>query len=385
MIKVLHFTTHNEECGIAKYNEQLISAMEQFSGEQVKNDFFEVSPNITRYMPSSEFKSTLEKLVQQMQDYDILHIQHELSFFKHDELREILNAVKNMGKKTIVTVHTAPDVQIRSERLGGVGPRSLLHLLKAKRFNRSFVNRYYSPLDAASLVLVPNNVTKESVLRQQPDISNIEIFTHHIPKIPFKLSTDEIHKKLSLKAGDKVFCTVGFLSDAKGIADAVKALNYLPKNYKLAIIGGSHPRGESHNYYNEIADLIVHYKLQDRVYITGYVKDDDQLNALIRECDICVYPYNTSYYGYVSSASLNNAIGNHKAVVTYPTRSFVEVNEHATKPALTICNSPNYYELAREIGSIDIKSAESASQDFALQQSVSKKAEELVRIYQSTL
>ena len=42
LIKVLHFSPHNEDDGIAKYTEQYIAGMK--SEKDIQNDFFEVSP-----------------------------------------------------------------------------------------------------------------------------------------------------------------------------------------------------------------------------------------------------------------------------------------------------------------------------------------------------
>lgn len=379
-LKILHLTTHNEECGIAKYNEQLIAAIDADDDLDISNDIFDVSPNVMRFMPAQELTETISRLIQQAEQSDILHIQHELSFFKQNELDQILTFAQNRQIKTIVTVHTAPNVQLRPEKLGGLGPRSLVKVAKDRRFNRNFINRYYKPLSMATQILVPNNVTKEA-LEAVGVQTDIQVFTHHIPNLSFDKKAKLIDTQLRASAKDVVFCTVGFITPAKGVLQAVKALNFLPENYKLAIIGGAHPKSESDEFYDEVADTIVQYGLQERVYITGYIKEDDELNALIRECDISVYPYNTAYYGYVSSAALNNAIANYMPAIVYPTRSFLEINKQ--QDVLAVCDSPNYYELARKIKSIDTSDYKKRSKDFATAYAVGAKAHELAAIYES--
>jgi glycosyltransferase involved in cell wall biosynthesis len=69
-----------------------------------------------------------------------------------------------------------------------------------------------------------------------------------------------------------------------------QGFRYLPDNYKLAIIGGLHPASDDLAFYAEITDLIDELDLRDRVYITGFIKDDERLNSLIRDV-MCVYPY----------------------------------------------------------------------------------------------
>ena len=48
-LHVLHFTTHNEDCGIGKYQEQFLRAM---SGDEtvIHNEIFLYSPNKTKMM-----------------------------------------------------------------------------------------------------------------------------------------------------------------------------------------------------------------------------------------------------------------------------------------------------------------------------------------------
>ena len=53
-IRVLQFSTHNEDCGIAKYQEQFIAGME--GTEDFHTDFFPYSPNKTKHMTKAELK-----------------------------------------------------------------------------------------------------------------------------------------------------------------------------------------------------------------------------------------------------------------------------------------------------------------------------------------
>ena len=120
--------------------------------------------------------------------------------------------------------------------------------------------------------------------------------------------------------------------------------------------------GVAKSYFDEVCDLIIKLGLKERVHITGFVDNDMHLNALIRECDVCVYPYDQKYYKYVSSAALNNSIANHKPAIVYPTRPFVEMNQDGT---IAICKSANYYELARYVVEADYTKLAKASSEYA--------------------
>ena len=102
---------------------------------------------------------------------------------------------------------------------------------------------------------------------------------------------------------------------------------------------------------------------------------------MVRESDICIYPYDKHYYSNISSASLNNAFANHKPVVAYPTDSFVELNKRSD--ALVLPSAFSYYELAREIERINIKESTEKSKRFANMYSYEVVTRELVTIYKN--
>lgn len=376
-MRILHFTTHNEDCGIGKYQEQYLAAL--LSQDDVYNEIFPYSPNKTKLMSNIELSEALIELRTMMRSFDALHIQHELSFFKHDELDQIIKTVKGMSKKVIVTVHTAPAAQYQRPQRFGFGPRSIFHYLRSVRAAHEFSRRYIAPLLGADLLLVNNTATKKDLTEHGINPKNIMVITIPVPVIDQTPKSEEIREALSFKPGDKIFASIGFLSRMKGVDQAIKALTLLPDNYKLAIIGGIHPSGGQEPLLDELSDLITHHNLVDRVYVTGYVRDDDRLNALIRECDICVFPYDTKYYSYVSSAALNNAFANRKPAIVYPTQSFTEINK--SRITVDITKSANYYELARSIKSINIDDLIEKSTQYAKEYSYENESAKLVAIY----
>lgn len=350
MIRVLQFSTHNEDCGIAKYQARFVKAFAEDA--DMSTEFFEFSPNTTKLMSPKQFNKVLTSLARKLQDFDILHIQHELSFFYNDELQKIIRLAKQNNKKVIVTVHTAPEAQMVVPHLGGIGPRSLAHFVRQKASQKRFLNKYVSPLNRADRIIVHNEATRQNLVKYGITESAITVIRHPVPVVSFSQKSDQIKRELGYKKGDVIIASVGFLSAAKGVLHAVRALTYLPSYYKLAIIGGIHPDAQDTTFLDEVADQIRDLSLQERVYITGYIKDDNELDALVREVDICVFPFDKRYYSFVSSGSLNIAISNHKPVVAYHTPSFDETN--AELEVVSFCKSPNYYELARTIKSLDV-------------------------------
>jgi glycosyltransferase involved in cell wall biosynthesis len=360
-IKVLHYTTHDEECGIAKYQAQFIEGMK---GEaDIENTVFRYSPNQTKQMSKGEFSMAMDELSEHLGDFDILHIQHEHSFYKRDELKHIVDRAHKQSKKVMFTIHTAPEAMYQQPIREGLGPRSILNYLRKKRAAKYFKENHLQPISKADLLIVHNVVTKDSLVRHGVSPEKITVIRHPVPNVDSSPQSSVVTTSLRKNSGDVIFCTVGFLSKSKGILHAVKALKFLPENYKLAILGGMHPDGINDSFYDEVTDMILGLDLIDRVYVSGYVESDDNLNAMIRETDICVYPYDKKYYSYVSSGSLNSAIANHKPVIAYPTKSFKETN--AEMEVIKFCRSGNYYELAREIRDIDIKKSSEMAKAYS--------------------
>jgi len=376
-IKVLHLTTHNEVCGIAKYQEQFMRAME--SEKDIENVVFDVSPNKTRFMTKEEYKPVLAHFTSMLEKADMLHIQHELSFYKHTELSNVMQIAHKMHKPVIITIHTALTVEYKQAKLLGYLPKYFILFLRELKRQKNFEKVHLNPLKQADLILVHNNATKISLESIGINVNKIKIIKLPIPNIRQTLNNNYLADKLNIKAGDILICTIGFVSKTKGIDQAIKALRYLPENFKLAIIGGSHPDSKDKGYLDELTDYIADNNLKERVYITGYIEDDNELNDLISECSICVYPYDGNYYSYVSSAALNNGLANNKAVITYPIPTFDEINNE--NEVIKVTKSPNYYELAKEITHLDIKKYSLLSKEYANKYSYNKEAAKMAEVY----
>lgn len=361
-VKVLHFSPHDENCGVGKYQENFMAEYKTMSDE-IETKFFDVSPYQTRQMDQVELDGVLSRLKTELANYDILHIQHEFGLFTGEEFARIVEAAKSVGKKVVITVHLSPALAFKFEPRGGIGPRSMIHVVRQKRLHGIFEKRHIDGFRAADLLITHNNGATASLVRY--GISKDKILQYFHPVLPVtkpKVNSTEIADNLHKKSGDIIFSTIGYMHKYKGIQEAVRALRYLPGNYKLAIIGGMQPVSDENNIYNTIATLIDTLDLKDRVYITGYVEDDDRLNALIRETDMCVYPYNNDYYGQTSSGALNLAFANERPVIAYPVDTFKECNEFGQ---IVVCGAASYYELAREIARVEINKLQRAGAEYA--------------------
>lgn len=383
-IKVLHLSTHDEECGIAVFQQNVVDSMGK--DHAIHNEFFPVSPNKLKALRGAELEAVLADLFAKLDGFDILHIQHEYSFYQIDQLQRIVDGAKSRNKKILFTLHTPPHA--RKEHLTTsptltLNPHSWINARRLRIAHQTFLSTFINPLYSADLLIVLSQASKESFEAYGLPDEKIKVIEMPIPATDVGLKTNEISKKLHKKHGDVILSTVGFIAEPKGTIPVVKALTFLPSNYKLAIIGGSHPSGQNDRFYDEVCDLIRDLNLKDRVYITGYIEEAARRDALARETDICLYPYDKKYYDYVSSAALANAIANYLPIVAYKTRTFEEINQIV--PFINFCHSPNYYELARVVQEVDLKESAQLTQKYAELFTVEKQAKLFAEQYQKLM
>jgi len=379
-VRVLHFSSRYEQCGIAKYLDQHIQGMHDAPG--IENDYFEVSPYDTYNMKESDLKRLANDLAAKLKDYDVLHVQHEFALYAHDSFLRIVQAGKKAGKKVVVTSHISPLLHgaSRPPKLRGLGPRSFLLYLRELRHHRHFMNINATPFQMADLILAHNDGTIEGLRSIGVREDQIKKMPHPVYYVGTPSKSTRVANELKKKDGDIVFATIGFIHKYKGILEAVKALKFLPPNYKLAVLGGMKADSDDTIYYDKVCDLIDALGLRDRVYIAGIVPSDEELNALIQEVDVCVYPYNGKYYAQVSSGSINLAIANGRPVIAYPTTSIKELASEADG-AVVLCETFAYYELARELKRIDLKKQAHASKEFAEKMAWPKISKDLALVY----
>lgn len=377
-VRVLHFSTYKEDCGISKYLEQFIDSMND--SEVIVNEVFEVSPNRLKTMNEKQKMAVFLKLENKLKSFDILHVQHEFSFYLHDEFELACATAKKLRKKLIITFHTSPDVYIHESKREGFGPRSMLDFRRKEDQRKSMIKQYVAPAELADLVITLNQLTEEGLINLGVKREKIKRLELPIPNTKNYLDeSSEIRQGLNKKNGDIIYSTVGFMHRHKGVFDAIKALRFLPENYKLAIIGGVHPESYDNEIYNEFTDLVIELGLEERVYITGFVKDDNILNKLIRECDVCVYPYEYKYYSRVSSAALNLAFSNGVAVIGYPTQTFIDIAQDSQ--AILLTNGFSYYELARSLRAVDTTVLSKRSKKYAQHKSYDVITNDLIQTY----
>jgi hypothetical protein len=196
-IKVLHFSSRYEECGVAKYLGHHIKGMAETAPEIV-NEYFDVSPYETYNMKPEDLVNMAGQLRDKLQDFDILHVQHEFAIYAHDSFRRIMEAGTQAGKKIVVTSHISPSLHGASAKphLHGLGPHSLVKHIKDSRNHERFIREYVEPMRQADLILVHNKVTAQAMEDLGIDPSRVKKIAHPVQAFH---DPEPTHEKASSK------------------------------------------------------------------------------------------------------------------------------------------------------------------------------------------
>jgi glycosyltransferase involved in cell wall biosynthesis len=346
-LRVLHFTTWKAACGIAGYANSLVTGL---TGQGIRNDVRPIDRTAMHNMATIEWRRELAALCQQARQYDMVHVQHEFSFFTtchslRDSNLNFQGVIERMGKQgtpTVMTLHTEPSFL---KQHVGVKQRIKLFLRGRRSWHGWDLGR---------------------VLRARPDMYRVIVHARksramfidtgvppeviHVVPIGFdsrrggegQLDSAEAKRRLGLPADCVLLTLFGFVGRYKGHEIAVRALKELPPKYVLAVVGGPHPEG-SERTVNKILRL---WKGQDpnRMRITGFVPQE-QLDMYHAATDICLAPYIDDKLS--SSAAITWALTSGKPVIASTIRAFREINE--TVPCMLPVTPKCEMELAWQI------------------------------------
>lgn len=275
-----------------------------------------------------------KNLANECNEYPLVHIQHEYSFF--GQLSPLYNYHRvffnHLKSPYLITLHEVPPRPVGIVR----HPRSLvkrimiapynftLNLLTRSSATESFMN--YGLMKRAAVVYV-HHVSQQKILAKRGLEARQLPFGLNVKPAPQKIIGKTIH----------LGC-FGFINPRKGYDLAIEALALLPDKYRLIIIGGVQTVdglvGADHEKYEaKLKDLIRIKSLSSRVTITGYLDKKDAQSA-INDLDIGLAPFESMS----GSASIASFLGSSKLVVA---SDLAEVRELVNEGAAIVPFSPH--------------------------------------------
>jgi len=336
--RVLHFTTWDEACGIAGYARDLIGALD---ARGVVNGIYPVNRAVLRGMTFETTRNWLNVLAEQARGYDVLHIQHEFSFFgpleRMPEPNELffglLDRLQKDGTPTVVTFHTEPYFI----------PHRPTPMQRARRFVHGGFHRWKSKRYLGSKTrnlraLVHAEKTRGSLINSGVHADLVSVIPMGIkPRAEAvnKLSKAEAKARLGLSPDCVLLTLFGFVSEYKGHLTALEAMVNLPEKFALAIVGGPHPEGNDGTF-----DKVLRARRElgrSRLLVTGFV-EFDELDLYHAATDICLAPYQDPTQS--GSAGITWAIGSGRPIVASDIPCFRELNSRREIMQLTSAARP---------------------------------------------
>lgn len=339
-MKVIQVSTWNVPCGIASYTKALVEGMSKHGLEW---EVLSIDRQQLKYMSRNEIKFYFDSYADKLlsSHYDIIHIQHEFGFFagpysedlSMSAFNRLLKPLARRRKPVFVTFHTEPNFLM-------VKSKGALSLVKKQRL------QYLWKLQIASLFNGKKNLnaivhtmnSRRQFIDSSFESEKIHVLRHGVTFSPKDTTdaTDDVHKvslkeELGFPNNAIILAMFGFVSAYKGFKTAIKALEFLPKEYHLLIIGMPHPEGRDNTFDNILTkleaskDLPNSKNIYSRVKLTGFLAYEE-LQKYYKIVDINIAPYQGETI-LSSSGALTWALSSGRPVIASSIPAFVELND----------------------------------------------------------
>lgn len=339
-VRVLHYSTWGDRCGIGNYTADMARELDTLG---MVNDPTPVDRATAAYLSPREWRAKLQAVADQARHYDLLHLQHEFSFFGPPDcvpegnrhFFRLLRTLKRAGTPTVVTFHTMPvflpDQPSWKQRLKAMVRGGLFGWTPGRTLGRTgWPVRAVVHTRRSRLQLIRAGVHEDLIRVVPMGVGKRTSVTD--------LSPAEAKTRLGLPPGCVLLSLFGFIARYKGHLDAVAALKLLPKEYVLAVVGGPHPEGQ-----DRTLDKLLKGWTGDpaRLVVTGHVSAET-LDLYHAATDVCLAPYTDPKLA--SSAAITWAVSSGKPVVASTIPTFRELA--GRHQCLRLCNPKAPHELA---------------------------------------
>jgi glycosyltransferase involved in cell wall biosynthesis len=306
-MKVAYVSTYlPQECGIATYTDYVIQGIRMVSplvdikviaekgAAPVKRNKFEVVPCWDRN------ENYVEPIIRNINDADIVHIQHEYGIYSLDgRLPTLLKRLKAAGKRTIITIHC-----IRPRQISTNGAKEELFVKKLA--------------ELADDVIVHLDAQKAILERLRIPSVKIHVITHGTALSNADKKVSRV--RLQLPEKGKILTVFGFISPFKGLdlsLDVLKEVREEVEDAYLFIAGGLPPNAPKiiMDYVEMLKKRIEELGLADSVIFPNKFFPNEEIPYIFGASDVVLYPH--YHEDRSASGSVHLAIGAKKPVIVF--------------------------------------------------------------------
>jgi glycosyltransferase involved in cell wall biosynthesis len=373
-MKIAIVSSYQRDCGVAQYVEHLEPSLRHLLGDDLEILPLPVdllrSPGATSRAMA---RRAMARILHRVSLADVVVVQFEPGLFgrTQDRIWSTLKPILAASRRVVLTYHSAPaPAPALQPSLDGLKAFAT-HRYRQQVFHRLFRLIRADQRKFAHIVQTGREKERLSLLGIDParihDMPLAFFSQEQKAALADPLHRAQLDERLGT-AGRTLLGVFGFLGGIKGTGVALKALNLLPPEVHLLIVGGIHPEAVRHGTSEQPAlrDLIdqlapacrsserpeadaARRALFERVHFTGSV-DNRRFSKLMAACDAVLLPYEE--IGQTSSGPAAQALDLQRPIYCSRTGAFRELGKYAAG-ALSYFEIGNYLELAQKIARND--------------------------------
>ena len=258
MKKLAIISSYNESCGNASYTEVLRQGFSKYYEVDVLPLQIDLLSSNNSNIKKIADKH-IDEIAESLKKYDYVNIQFEAGLYgntKGDICRRVKKLIET-SNNLIVTMHRVdlPKAMFSLKTLKILfSSKNIVENMRRIK-NEIYFKQLYK--DVIKLIKIHSKKYNSNIIvHTKKDKKNIERFFdfNNVYDFPLtfldekarlrKRNDSEVEKfkeKYDLEKNDKTIGIFGYISEYKGHETIIKALPYLPDNYKLLIFGSQHP------------------------------------------------------------------------------------------------------------------------------------------------
>ena len=297
-------STFNTRCGIATYSEHLLDHMPNDDIVVLAPDSDNIAqPDESLPYPVvrcwSEGHGDLDRLTAQINaaNLDALVVQFNYAFFDMSQLGAFLDAQRAAGRRVVVMLHGSNDARAPADRQ---------------------LQQITSALQGCDRLLV-HTLADMSRLRDMGVTENVTLVPHGI-LVPAKAEA------LPARKGPIVLGSYGFFLPGKGLVDLIDTVALLRErghDVVLRMINAEYPQPISRSEIELAQGRVAYHQIEDAVQINTEFTTDTVAMATLQDCDLIVFPYQSSAES--ASGAVRYGLASGRPVAVTPLEIFSDV------------------------------------------------------------
>jgi len=317
-MRIAMVTSWRVPCGIARYAEELVAALQELPGCQVTvlPVGLQVWKEQKRPLGWWWERRYWREVAAEAKGVDLVHIQFAPHFF--GGLKPFRNLLpfflRCLPRPAVITVH---EVDLS-------GPPTVLWL---KRWVQKSLFRSEKVLGLIALTqFVAGQLRALGYER-------VHVLPFWVPSLPDSPSAAKAKRKLGV-SGRFIVVVFGFIVARRGYETLLKALPLLPREALLVFVGGPHPLDRT-GYYLRLLARIAEHPHRRQIHVTGFLSEAE-VDEWLAAADVVAAPFRALS----GSASLMRALAHGKPIVASDLPPLKELAEQSGAVVLVPPDNP---------------------------------------------